>query len=229
VAFSLKSGKGDDSLRINEQVNANDSIDAGEGTDTLRAQSNSNALYDAIQINAAGNNVANVENVQLWRTGVATVALDELTFRADEATGDQAIEVRNHAGAGAANVVENTKYNLMNLTAGEATKVSIAHSGNTTLANPAVAADSLANNQLNIDTDAGVTTATVAIIDGVNANNRFNFQLYTDSDLTVSATGVQAGTAVSGFNNATNAVTSVTLNDTDTESNSVMLMAVWFG
>lgn len=226
VAFSLKSGKGADSLRINEQVNTNDSIDAGEGTDTLRAQSNGSALYDVIQVNAAGNNVTGVENVQLWRTGAATVVADELTLRADEAVGDQTIEVRNHAGSTAlgTNVVEATKYNLMNLTAAEATQVSIAHSGNTQLANPAVAADSLAANQLNIDVN-GATAAKVAIVDGVNADDRFNFQLYTDSDLTVSATGVQAGTAASGFNNATNTVISLTIADTDTESNTVALMA----
>lgn len=223
VAFSLTSGSGNDSIRVSEQIGTNDSIDTGAGTDTLRL-TNGNALtVDSIAANTAGNNVTGVENIQLWNTDTtAGGTANILTLRADEAAGDQNIELRDHTNAVA--VADTTTYNVVNLSAGEATNVSIAHSGSTTLANPAAANNALTDNFVNLDVDAGVTAARVTIVNGVNSDPRFNFQLYTDSDLVMNA----AGTAiVSGADNAngSNAVTSLELADQDNESNTVLLAA----
>lgn len=230
VAFSLTSGTGNDSIRVSEQIGTNDSIATGAGTDTLRLSNGTAATLDTIALNTAGNNVTGVENIQLWNTdttaggGTANV----LALRADEAEGDQAIELRDHTNAilGA----DTTTYNVVNLSANEANTISIAHSGSTTLAAPAAANNALADNFVDLDVADGVTAVNLTITNGVNSDNRFNFSLYTDSDRTLATTGdtsaYNAATAQdSALAGAANAVTSLTLTDSDNESNTVQLLA----
>ncbi|QTR52597.1 beta strand repeat-containing protein [Thiothrix unzii] len=149
-----------------------------------------------------------------------------LALRADEAEGDQAIELRDHTNnAFVAAAGETTTYNVVNLSANEANTISIAHSGSTTLAAPAAANNALTDNFVDLDVADGVTAVNLTITNGVNSDNRFNFQLYTDSDRALNSTGVTSAFSTAQDAGTTNAVTSLTLTDSDNESNTVLLAA----
>lgn len=234
VAFSLTSGTGNDSIRVSEQIGTNDSIATGAGTDTLRLSNGTIATgvsvtLDTIALNTAGNNVTGVENIQLWNTDNSNTAVpavataNVLALRADEAEGDQAIELRDHSNATLAG--DTTTYNVVNLSANEANTISIAHSGSTTATAPAAANNALADNFVDLDVADGVTAVNLTITNGVNSDNRFNFQLYTDSDRALNSTGVTSAFSTVQDAGTTNAVTSLTLTDSDNESNTVLLAA----
>lgn len=239
VAFALLSGKGDDAIRVSEQIGTNDTFATGEGTDTLRLSSGNIQgpavvqTRDTIALNAAADNVTGVENIQLWKSGGAVTTNADgslaiagvntvLALRADEATGDQSINLKDSTNFSA----NTTTYNVVNLTAAEATSISITHSGSDALVNPAAASNSLANNLVDLDVATGVTAVNMTLLPGVNSDARFNFQLYTDSDRALGTTAATA-TAFSTLQDAgtVNAVTGLTLTDSDTESNTVMLLA----
>ncbi len=225
VAFSLTGGKGNDSVRVFEQVGVTDTIKGGEGTDTIRFNSNSAAGVDFLEASATVKQVSEFEAVQVWRTGGAVNTT--MAVRANQIDGDNAIQLLNNT-----NNAGSTTYNLVNLSAAEATSVSIRHSGNTTATTaPAGAANAIFQNFVDIDVADGVTAAGITIADGVNSDPRFNFTLYTDSDRTLSTvTGntfnyAQAQNIAGSANTFVNTVTSLTLTDNDSESNSVALTA----
>lgn len=226
VAFSLTGGKGNDSVRVFEQVGVTDTIKGGEGTDTIRFNSNGNTSVDFLERSATVKQVSEFEAVQVWRTGTG-VGNITLAVRADQIDGDNSIQLLNNT-----NNNGSTTYNLVNLSAAEATSVSIRHSGNTTATTaPATASNALTQNIVDIDVADGVTAAGITIADGVNNDPRFNFTLYTDSDRTLSTVAgnthnyAQAQNIAGSANTFVNTVTSLTLTDNDSESNSVLLTA----
>ena len=224
VAFGLTGGKGNDSVRVFEQVGVTDTIKGGEGTDTIRFNSNGATNVDFLEASATVKQVSEFETVQVWRTGTAA-GNSTMAVRANQIDGDNAIELLNST-----NLAGNTIYNLVNLSAAEATSVSIRHSGNPVGA-PAAAANAINQNFVDIDVADGVTAAGITIADGVNSDPRFNFTLYTDSDRTLSTAAgntfnyAQGQNAAGSANTFVNTVTSLTLTDNDSESNSVLLMA----
>lgn len=224
VAFSLTGGKGNDSVRVFEQVGVTDTIKGGEGTDTIRF--NSGVSVDFLERSATVKQVSEFEAVQVWRTGTGAGNM-AMAVRADQIDGDNSIQLLNNT-----NGVGNTTYNLVNLSAAEATSVSIRHSGNTTATTaPAAASNAVNQNFVDIDVADGVTAAGITIADGVNSDPRFNFTLYTDSDRTLSPVAnntfnyAQAQNIAGSANTFVNTVTSLTLTDNDSESNSVLLTA----
>ena len=225
VAFSLTGGKGNDSVRVFEQVGVTDTIKGGEGTDTIRFNSNGNTSVDFLERSATVKQVSEFEAVQVWRTGTG-VGNIALAVRADQIDGDNSIQLLNNTNGNGV-----TTYNLVNLSAAEATSVSIRHSGNTTATTaPAAAANAVNQNFVDIDVADGVTAAGITIADGVNSDPRFNFTLYTDSDRTLNTTGntfnyAQGQNIAGSANTFVNTVTSLTLTDNDSESNSVLLTA----
>lgn len=205
VAFALTSGAGADTIRISDQVQANDTINTGDGVDTL-AMTNSVAFTNFIAANATAQ-VTNVEAIAVTQTAVAGISQVDLA----QASGDQTTRLTNAAGNNLAT------FNLANATAAEATGVTIVHG--TQVA--AAAGNAIGENTINLDVGAGVTTVAVSIADGVNSEDRFNFVLNADSDLVFNAT---TGAITSGAANTTNTVANVTINDNDTESNTVALV-----
>lgn len=194
IAFKFTSGSGTDSIRLQDQVQANDLIDGGAGSDTLRFESNGQGSFDVISTNATAQ-VKNIETVQLWRTGAAVNT--DFTFRGGQAEGDQAIQLRNSS-----NGIVNTTYNLTDLSSTEAQQITISHSGNANAQLvPAAAANALTQNTINValKTDGSADTVQVTIAEGINTDPRFNFSLN-----------------AAKFEN-------VTLVDSDTESNTVKL------
>ena len=225
VAFSLTGGKGNDSVRVFEQVGVTDTIKGGEGTDTIRFNSNSATGVDFLEASATVKQVSEFEAVQVWRTGGAVNTT--MAVRANQIDGDNAIQLLNNTNGNGV-----TTYNLVNLSAAEATSVSIRHSGNTTATTaPAPAGNAVNQNFVDIDVADGVTAAGITIADGVNSDPRFNFTLYTDSDRTLSTAAgntfnyAQAQNIAGSANTFVNTVTSLTLTDNDSESNSVLLTA----
>lgn len=234
VAFALTTGIGADTVIINTDatsltgIEANDSVDLGTGADTLRLQSNNNDS-DFITTNATAQ-VAGVEAVQVFHTtaivGGATSA-DVMAVRAGQMTGDQTFLLTDRVTTAATAAIRST-YNLVDLSAAEATAITITHSGNPNAA-PGAANNGLIENMVDLDVATGVAAATVNIAEGVNTDPRFNFYLYTDGDRALSTTAGNTMNFASAQNSGTvNAVTTLTLNDTDTESNSVGLIAAGY-
>ncbi|WJJ94717.1 beta strand repeat-containing protein [Neopusillimonas aromaticivorans] len=104
---------------------------------------------------------------------------------------------------------------MANASAGDAAGISIQHSATNN--------NNLNQNAIVLDVADGVTTAAVEIVEGVNADPRFNFSLQADSNLTFNAT---TGAITAGSLDAVNAVVNVTLTDSDSESNTVRLVDV---
>ena len=200
VNFSLKTGSGNDTLTVNATGavigNAADTIDGGSqlvgGADTVAFRSGvTNTFTDATSAN-----FDNYEALTVTRITDAAVAPTNITINASKITGDQTIRLQNLGDAtdGLAT------YTINNLGAVEANQITIAHSNNTN--------NGLVDNLINatLATATGTTdTVGVTIVDGLNAEARFNFGL--------TAGGVTAATMVENIN----------LVDNDTESNTVQL------
>ncbi|MFA6899630.1 MAG: hypothetical protein WC256_05410 [Desulfurivibrionaceae bacterium] len=204
VAFALTSGIGDDTIRITaDTVGTNDTIDTGDGTDTL-------AMADvAARSFLADNATAQVTGVEAATLSLAiTGAASALHVDMDQMDGDQSMTVQNQTITG-----NNAIFNLANMTAAEATDVTILHGG--------TGSNNILDAVVNMDVASGVTAASITIDDGVNAEPGFNFQVNADSDLTFTA----AGALNTGSMNATNTVTSLTIADNDTESNTVAIQS----
>lgn len=206
VALTVKTGTGADTVRVTDDtIGTNDSIDTGTGTDTLVLQSTAGTNFTPATTGAAL--VKGVEALQVTRIADTIANGAVLTVDLARIEGDQTIRVANLGDAG--DTGSNAEFRLNNLSAAEATGITVIHSstGN----------NGILNNTIRADVDAGVTTVGVTIAEGVNANPRFNFILQADSDLT----------AVGGaLGNAVNTVANVTLTDNDTESNTVALAEV---
>lgn len=209
IALTVLTGAGADTIRVtNDTIGTTDSINTGEGNDTLVLQANQTNNFTPATTGAAL--VTGVENVTMTRTddlNVTADANDTLTLDLARLAGDQAVRLFNNgevAANGGADVAGDgvATFNLNNASAGDATGISIQHSSTNN--------NATASNVVNVDVDAGVTTVAVAIVEGANNDQRFNFTLSADSD------------NVAG--NVTNTVTNVTLTDSDSESNTVRLV-----
>lgn len=206
VALTVKTGTGADTVRVTDDtIGTNDSIDTGTGTDTLILQSTAGTNFTPATTGAAL--VKGVEALQVTRIADTVANAAILTVDLARIEGDQTIRVANLGDA--VDAGSNAQFRLNNLSAAEATGITVIHSstGN----------NGILDNTIRADVDAGVTTVGVTIAEGVNANPRFNFVLQADSDLT----------AVGGaLGNTVNTVANVTLTDNDTESNTVALTEV---
>ena len=193
VLFTLKTGSGADT--VNSTINfgnGNDIVDAGTaplgGVDTLAL---SNTHTQSFTDNAT---YGNFEAVTVTRTDGGR-GLAELTVDSAKVTGDQTFSLVNKTDT----VSAPTRYILNNLSAVEATQITIAHSG--LQATSSANNDGLSNNFIvaNLATQTANDTVGVTVIDGLNTEPRFNFHL--------SAPGAE----------------NIIITDSDTESNTVQL------
>jgi len=188
VAFTLTTGSGADTINSTIDFgNGNDVVDAGSapagGVDTLALSNDgSRSFTDFATYN-------NFEAVTVTRTGSVGGAAS-LTVDSAHITGDQTFFLVNKATVDAP-----TTYVLKNLSAAEATSITIAHSG---LNAQSAVNDQQGNNIIDVVSTSGKTVG-VTIVNGLNSDPRFNF--------TLTAPGVP----------------NITINDNDTESNTVYL------
>ena len=196
VNFNLSTGTGADVLNVTAVGQV-----IGNAADTIDTGDGN----DTVNFRAAVTNVFtdatsavfnNVEAVTVTRTDDALFVASNLTLDLERLAGDQTIRLTNSgdAGDGAAT------FTLNNLSAVEAGQITVAHSttGNNDLLQNIVVA--------NLEDGSGASdTVALTIADGVNAEPRFNVQL------------------TAGGTTAASRVENVTLNDNDTESNSVRL------
>lgn len=216
VKETIIGGSGNDTIRLTDgavvggSTTNTDVIDGGAGTDTI-------VMVGSSSITASGTSttpVANVKSVEALqvRTGHDDVSnsdtevADTVSVNADAFDSLATIYVRNegqqilaaNAAAGTwTSAAEAMTATLSNLTAAQATGVTIAHG---TTGNNGITGNTLA---VNLKTSTGTAdTVGVTIVDGVNANPRFNF--------TLSTTGTE----------------NLTITDSDTETNTVALASV---
>jgi len=188
VAFTLTTGSGADTINSTIDFgNGNDVVDAGSapagGVDTLALSNDGSRSFTDFAT------YKNFEAVTVTRTGsVGGAAI--LTVDSAHITGDQTFFLVNKA-----TVPAPTTYVLKNLSAAEATSITIAHSG---LNAQSAGNDQQGNNIIDVVSTSG-TTVGVTIVNGLNSDPRFNF--------TLTAPGVP----------------NITINDNDTESNTVYL------
>ncbi len=229
VAFSLLSGAGNDTIRVSDQIGSTDTISVGDGDDTLVIE----AVDPSNNYTAKDATITGVEAVELLNSYQhdATIAI-----LADEIDGDQTFLLRNDTdGPG-----NQTTYNVMNLSEVEAQQITIEHSGDKktdpTSASNALVEDrvdqdgtvrEVAINRVNIDVEDGVNEVAITIGEGNNSDPTFNFQLYTDSNLGINE-AENAGNIIKGEddikdNKIVNSVTSLTIHDDDSESNTIQL------
>lgn len=192
---TVTGGTGDDIFRlVNTTLNATDSIDGGEGANTLVMLSNS----------TVAGTVSNVQAAEIRSGHDADAAADVVTLDASLVPELETVLIRNEGQTVAdldgdgqvddgTSTAEALTLNLNNLSDAVAGALTILHgtTGN----------NGLANNVINVDfaTNDGGETVGVTIADGVNSDPRFNFQLV-------------AGEAEN-----------VTIVDNDTESNTIQL------
>lgn len=214
VQLEVLGGSGDDVFRIHTgskidgAANNTDKIDGGDGDDTLVLLGN-NVIVES----KAGANLTSIEALEI-RTGHDTGnGGDTVTVDADAFDALATIYVRNEGQNNTgpngtwqpalkgeqANVV------LNDLTVAQATAVTIAHSTS--------GSNGLGTNLLSMnlkDASGKADSAAINIVDGVNLDPRFNFILSVDGNN-------DKGVAGAG------AVENLTINDNDTESNTVLL------
>lgn len=204
VDFDFKGTELNDTVRLLAGLDRGDVIDLGGGTNAV-----------AIMATAQEGSIKNAGTLQvLGQSGVnETIGVDAKII-----TGLESVYVRNEGNTGGNPAGAQAKVMTTNLLDLDATSA-----GNVTVAHGTTGNNAVGSQVLQIDGASGVTTVGVQIVDGVNADPRFNLTLYTDNDLTLNPNG----TVASGQNNnlGANAVTSLNLNDSDTESNTVMLTA----
>ncbi|TRW92020.1 beta strand repeat-containing protein [Candidatus Methylobacter oryzae] len=195
---TITGGSGTDTFILADVVQAGDSITGGTGTET-----DTLIITSAGVVNSLSSVISNVENIEVRATagGAVTVDFDKLPQTTK-------ILVRNE---GAGNVLNPDApaaralvTNLDNLTAAQAAVINTQHSN--------TGSNSILNNTINatLKTAAGATDlVSLTIAEGLNADPRFNLILGTQN---------AAG--------ATGNVESITIVDSDTESNTVALASV---
>ena len=235
VAFSLTTGSGNDTIYstinfgshdwvnpLDHTLGFNDVVDGGKGFDTLAFSSceqgggiSSGSTDVSFSDNATYHNF---EAVTVTRTGHAQSgtgnALDMWVDSAnitDENLTGQTFSLVNKQYSSSSSNHNQTNYYLEHLSPTEATAITISHSG----AN----AQSTGNNGLNdnviyadIATDTINDTVGVTIANGTNSDPRFNFTLEARTGGTVGAFG-------------SGAVENITITDSDSESNTVLVDA----
>lgn len=194
TALTVIGGKGDDIFRVAADViGATDLVDGGEGANTMVLLGNT-----VVNPNGTAATVKNVQSLEV-RTGHDAFAVADIdTINADAFDSLANIYVRNEGQIFVAgqwrSAAEGMTVNLNNLTSAQANGITLAHG---TTGN-----SDIANNILNVNlkvATGAADTATLTIVDGVNNDPRFNAQ--------IAAVGVEQ----------------VTLQDNDTESNTVHL------
>ena len=198
VAFTLTTGSGADTISSTIDFGGrgvdgkiNDIVDAGStlpgGLDTLAlSQTHSQRFTDSATYN-------NFEAVTITRTGSTHDAV-VLAVDSTNVTNDPSFTLVNKESSSSYSEADTTTYLLENLTQAEATAITIKHSGKDAQQS---GNDGLLNNIITLTTPTA-TTVGVTIVDGTNADPRFNFQ-------------INSPTA------------NVTITDSDTESNTVQL------
>lgn len=219
VKETIIGGTGNDTIRLAPGANVGgsttntDVIEGGAGTDTVVMLGGTSNITASGTSTAPVANVKSVEALQV-RTGhdsaglgasataTAVEVADSVTVDANAFDSLATIYVRNE-GQGQNNAgaylssAEAMTATLNNLTAAQATGVTIAHG---TTGNNGITGNTLA---VNLKTSTGTADlAGVTIVDGVNANPRFNFIL------------------------STTATENLTITDSDTESNTVAFASV---
>jgi len=206
VRETITGGSGNDTIRLTDGATVGgsttntDVIDGGAGTDTI-------VMVGSSTITASGTstapvaNVKSIEALQIRSGHDAGVAAEAPTVDANAFDALATIYVRNEGqdlvGAAWTSAAETLTATLNNLTAAQATGVTIAHG---TTGNNGITGTTLA---VNLKTSTGTSdTVGVTIVDGVNADVRSNFIL--------STTGTE----------------NLTLTDSDTETNTVALASV---
>lgn len=200
---TITGGKGNDKFILQDTIEAGDSLTGGDGTDTL-------LIVNGGNVNSSSSSVTKIEQVEvrLNTTSTATVDFDKLPDL-NTGTGVTSVTVRNEsntnvaAPANSAPTAGTTTFNLNNLSAGQGVAVKIEHSD--TSSNGLT--QSVINANLKSASGASDTVG-ITIAEGLNNDARFNFTL-----------------AAGGTTSATQ-VENVTLTDTDSESNTVLLSNV---
>lgn len=195
VNFRLATGSGDDTINIT----AGGII--GNAADTVDAGNGNDtaAIRQAVTdtVTDASSAVFNGFEAVTINRGTNNVFGDfaNITVDLSRFTGDQTIRLQNSGDAG-----DTTTFTLNELSATEAGQITIAHSSNVS--------NGVTNNIIvaNLADASGTSdTVGVAIVDGTNGEPRFNFTL------------------TAGGTTPTTVVENVTINDNDTESNTVRL------
>ena len=198
VAFTLTTGSGADTISSTIDFGGrgvdgkiNDIVDAGStlpgGLDTLAlSQTHSQRFTDSATYN-------NFEAVTITRTGSTHDAV-VLAVDSTNVTNDPSFTLVNKESSSSYSAADTTTYLLENLTQAEATAITIKHSGKDAQQS---GNDGLLNNIITLTTPTA-TTVGVTIVDGTNADPRFNFQINSPTP-------------------------NVTITDSDTESNTVQL------
>lgn len=197
---TITGGSGNDKFILQDTIQAGDSLTGGDGTDTL-------IIVNGGNVNSSSSSVTKIEQVEvrLNTTSAATVDFSKLPDLAT-GTGVTSVIVRNESNslsnpADSTPVAGTTTFNLTNMSAGQAAAIKIEHSDTNS--------NGLTQSLLNVglkDATGASDTVGVTIAEGLNNDARFNFTL-------------AAGSASAQVEN-------VTLTDTDSESNTVLLSNV---
>ena len=200
IDFTLKTGSGNDVLNVTAVGligNAADAINLGSGDDTVNFVSGESTAWTDEKSSAA---FAGVEAINVARIGNSAVALTDLTLDLSRFTADadksQTITLSN----GGDEDDDTASFILNNASAEQAVAIRLTHSNDTN--------NDLVDNavSVNLKTASGASdTVGLTIVDGLNSQPRFNFEL--------TAGGVTDATRVEN----------VTITDSDTESNTVKL------
>jgi hypothetical protein len=196
---TVTGGSGDDTFALFDAIQAGDSLNGGDGTDTLIINGTNNVVVGA---NGSIASVAqSIETVSMLSDGIAMAA--DFDFLPD-VTGVVVRNVGNALGVNFADAA--VSFSLTDLTVAQAAGITVQHSttGNNQIANTTIEAAIKAN--------TAADTLGVTIDEGTNVDPRFNFTI----DTVVANTATATTAAVSTFEN-------ITLTDSDTESNSVEL------
>lgn len=197
TAFTLRSGSGNDTIRITGPIGTNDTVDGGSGQDTLVLGSYSGG---DLLTGVSSQRVTGIEALQVVRLaepGIPTGQGNADMLRLDLAQmgGDQSIMLSNQGNLADTPAI----FVLDNLSAAEAANINISHSNTS---NNATEDTYLAIASV----QAGINSVGVAIT-GNSADPRFNFTLQTTAENA----------------NFAPAITNVTLTDSDNSDNSVYL------
>lgn len=214
IQMTVTGGSGNDQFVLtngailNGAVTDTDTIIGGEGTDTLVV---TNGTVNA----AATPNVRSVEALQIRTGHDANAAADTATVDADAFDSLASVFLRNEGQNAGATVAEAATINLVDLTAAQAAAITVQHgtTGNNVLNTANAGAGTVGETQINVDLKAPGTNDTVAvtITNGLNTDVRSNFELNAVSNGIVPP------------NNQTANVENITITDSDTESNTVLL------
>ncbi|RIX44180.1 MAG: hypothetical protein D3M94_15895 [Rhodocyclales bacterium GT-UBC] len=195
---TVTGGSGNDTFVLYDAVQAGDTINGGAGTDTL-------LFYSGSSLASVAQNIENATMLADGSTGNISLDFDFLP----NATG---MTVRNISavypvgGTATNNAEAATTFTLLDMTAAQAAAITIQHAttGNGQVGNNVIVAAVKAN--------TASDTVGVTIAEGTNVDPRFNFTLTTTTANT--ATAPTAGSST---------IENITITDSDSESNSVLL------